>query len=132
MSEAIIKNDIKINFFCDARLESTFTKDIFEIAQKAGLKMVLWGLESGSKKIMELINKGVDIDNRLNVLRAARESGIYNFCFIFFGFPAETKEDAMETIDLICNNTDVINTYAKIRSSWGNISRSRIFTYFSL
>lgn len=125
MSEAIIKNDIKINFFCDARLESTFTKDIFEIAQKAGLKMVLWGLESGSKKIMKLINKGVDIDNRLNVLRAARESGIYNFCFIFFGFPAETKEDAMETIDLICNNTDVINTYAKSIFTMGKHTKLR-------
>ena len=125
MSEAIIKNDLKINFFCDARLESAFTKDVFEIAQKAGLKMVLWGLESGSKKIMELINKGIDIDNRLNILKDARDAGIYNFCFIFFGFPAETKEDAMQTIDLICNNTDVINTYAKSIFTMGKHTKLR-------
>ena len=125
MSEEIIKNNLDISFFCDARLESTFTKDVFEVAQKAGLKMILWGLESGSKKIMELINKGVDIDNRLNVLKDARESGIYNFCFIFFGFPAETKEDAMETIDMICNNTDVINTYAKSIFTLGKHTKLR-------
>jgi radical SAM superfamily enzyme YgiQ (UPF0313 family) len=42
-----------------------FYKRILELAKKAGLKMILWGFESGSCKIMELINKGIDVDNRL-------------------------------------------------------------------
>ncbi len=125
MSEAILRNNIKISFFCDARLESEFDEEIFKVAHKAGLKMVLWGFESGSKKIMKLINKGVDIDNRLNILKKARQAGIYNFAFIFFGFPAETKEDALETIDTICSNTDIINTYAKSVFTMGKHTKLR-------
>ena len=125
MCERFIEEKLDIQFFCDARLETGFTKEILELASKAGLKMVLWGYESGSKRIMDLINKGIDIDNRLNILRDSRESGIFNFAFIFFGFPAETKEDAMMTIDEICANTDIINTYGKSVFTMGKHTKLR-------
>ena len=125
MCERIIKEGLDIQFFCDARLETGFTKEVFDIAAKAGLKMVLWGYESGSKRIMDLINKGIDVDNRLNILKDARDAGIFNFAFIFFGFPAETKEDAMMTIDEICAHTDIINTYGKSMFTMGKHTKLR-------
>lgn len=117
MSKRFIEEELNITFFCDARTESGFTKEIFELACKAGLKMILWGFESGAPKIMKLINKGVDIDNRLKVLRYARDAGIYNFIFIILGFPTETREDALLTINTICNNTDIIGYYGANRFS---------------
>lgn len=125
MSKRFIEENLNIDFFCDARLEDGFTKEVCELARKAGLRMILWGFESGSKKIMELINKGINIDNRLNILRNARNAGIYNFAFIFFGFPAETKEDALQTIDIICNNTDIINAYGKSIFTMGKHTKLR-------
>ena len=74
---------------------------------------------------MDLINKGIDVDNRLNILRTAREAGIYNFAFIFFGFPAETPSDAMETIKVICENTDIINSYGKSVFTMGKHTKLR-------
>jgi len=125
MCERFIQENLNIEFFCDARLEQGFTKELFELAYKAGLRMVLWGYESGSKRIMELINKGIDVDNRLDILRNSRNAGIFNFAFIFFGFPAETKEDAMMTINEICNNTDIINTYGKSMFTMGKHTKLR-------
>lgn len=125
MCERFIEENLNIEFFCDARLETGFSKEILELAAKAGLKMVLWGYESGSKKIMDLINKGIDVDRRLDILRDARSAGIFNFAFIFFGFPAETKEDAMMTIDEICANTDIINTYGKSVFTMGKHTKLR-------
>ncbi|MBQ7286869.1 MAG: B12-binding domain-containing radical SAM protein, partial [Candidatus Gastranaerophilales bacterium] len=125
MAQRFIDEKLDIEFFCDARLETGFTKEVLELAHKAGLKMVLWGYESGSKRIMDLINKGIDVENRLNILRAAKEAGIFNFAFIFFGFPAETKEDAMMTIDEICANTDIIHTYGKSMFTMGKHTKLR-------
>ena len=125
MSRRFIEEKLDVNFFCDARLENGFTKELLTLARKAGLRMILWGFESGSRKIMELINKGIDIDNRLNILRNAKESDVFNFAFIFFGFPAETKEDAIETIDVICNNTDLIDTYGRSIFTMGNHTKLR-------
>lgn len=124
-SKRLIEEKLDITFFCNARLESEFSKEILEIAHKAGLRMVLWGVESGSKRIMELINKGVDIDNRLNILRNSREAGICNFAFIFFGFPAETKEEARQTIKMLCENTDIINSYGKCSFTMGKHTKLR-------
>ena len=125
MSKKFIDANLDVNFFCDARLEDGFTKEVLETARKAGLRMVLWGFESGSRRIMDLINKGINIDNRLDILRRAHEADIYNFAFIFFGFPAETKEDALKTIDIITSNTDIINSYGKSIFTMGKHTKLR-------
>ena len=125
MSKRILEEGLDVQFLCDARLETGFTKEVCQLSVKAGLKMVLWGFESGSKKIMKLINKGIDIDKRLEIMRTAREAGIYNFAFIFFGFPAETRRDALKTIKVICDNTDIINSYGKSVFTMGKHTKLR-------
>ena len=125
MSKRFLEENLDVEFFCDARLEDGFTKEVCELAVEAGLRMVLWGFESGSKKIMKLINKGINVDNRLKILRDAREAGIYNFAFIFFGFPAETKQSALKTIKVICDNTDIINSYGKSVFTMGKHTKLR-------
>lgn len=125
MSKRFLEENLDVEFFCDARLEDGFTKEVCDLAVDAGLRMVLWGFESGSKKIMKLINKGINVDNRLKILKDAREAGIYNFAFIFFGFPAETKRDAMKTIKVICDNTDIINSYGKSVFTMGKHTKLR-------
>lgn len=113
LSEKLLENNLDVNYFCDARLETAFTAEILQKAHKAGLRMVMWGLESGSKKVMELINKGIDLDKRFEILKASKEAKIWNFAFIFFGFPAETKEDALKTIDMIIENKNIIHSYGR-------------------
>lgn len=119
LSKELLKTDINPSFFCDARLESAFDDEVFEIASKAGLKMTMWGLESGSDKIMNSINKGIDLNKRFDILKSANKYGIWNFAFIFFGYPMETKEDAKETIKMLCDNYKIINSYGRSVFSMG-------------
>ncbi len=112
-SNELLKTDLDVKFFCDARLETAFDDKTLETASKAGLKMVMWGLESGSDRIMESINKGIDLNRRFDILKTANRYGIWNFAFIFFGYPLETKEDARKTIDMLCNNHEFINSYGR-------------------
>jgi len=113
LADRIKEKNIDINYFFDARLEAAFSKELMQKAHNSGLKMVLWGLESGSKQVMELINKGIDIDKRLEILNNSSEAGIWNFAFIFFGFPTETVDDARKTIELICKNKNIIHSYGR-------------------
>ncbi|MCK7484545.1 MAG: radical SAM protein [Bacillus subtilis] len=98
LASKILEEKLDINWYCSARLETSLTKEILQKARAAGLRMILWGFESGSKRIMELINKGIDLDKRFEILRNATEADIWNFAYLFFGFPSETVEDAQETI----------------------------------
>ena len=124
-ADKLDKSDVKVNYFMDARLERAFDFDTLKKAYKNGLKMILWGLESGSKKIMELINKGIDIDKRLDILRDSSNAGIWNFAFIFFGFPAETREDAQQTIDMLVENKDIVHSYGRSVFTMGKHTRLR-------
>ncbi len=112
-SNKLLSNNINIEFFCDARLETAFSQEILNNAYKAGLRMILWGLESGSRKVLELINKGIDLDKRFEILENAKNAGIWNFAFIFFGFPTETVEDAKMTVKMLVDKNDVIHSYGR-------------------
>lgn len=126
MSEKILEAGLKINWYCNARLEANLTKEVLELARSAGLRMILWGFESGSKRIMDLINKGIDTDKRLDILKTANDADIWNFAYIFFGFPTETQEDALETVNAVCENTDVIHAYGKSIFSLGKHALMRM------
>lgn len=111
MSEKILEEKLDIRWFIYARTEKGFTQELLDLAHSAGCRMMMWGVESGSRRIMDLINKGIDMEKRFEPLKMANKAGIWNFCFTFFGFPTETSEEAMETIHMIIDNKDTINSY---------------------
>lgn len=112
IADKIIENDLNISYYCPLRTEKFITKKLLEKFAKSGLKLAQWGLESGSKRIFNLINKGNDINQRLLVLKESSMAGIWNHAFIFFCFPTETFDEAKETLEYICNNDDVIDSIA--------------------
>ncbi|MFH0703172.1 MAG: radical SAM protein [bacterium] len=125
ISKRISEENIEINWFINARLENAFTHELLEKTRQAGLRMILWGFESGSNEVMKLINKGIDLDKRLEILRDAKEADIWNFVYIFFGFPTETWDDALKTIDIICQNTDIISSYGRSVFTLGKHTKLR-------
>lgn len=123
LSEEILKDGVSVNYFCDARLESSFNDEIFVPAYESGLRMILWGLESGSDSVMKLINKGIDLERRFEILKQAKNSHLWNFAFIFFGFPTETVEDARKTIKMLTDNKDIIHSYGRSVFTMGRHSK---------
>lgn len=101
LSEAIIKEGLDINFYIYARFEKAFDQELFDVAQQAGLRMILWGFEAASERIYKLMNKGhiADKNKRLRILEDAYNAGIWNFLFLMFDFPTETLSEAKETVD---------------------------------
>ena len=94
-------------------IETAFSKEILDKAFSSGLRMIMWGLESGSDKVLELINKGIDLNKRFDILKDSKEAGIWNFAFIFFGFPTETQNDAKMTVQMLVDNKDIIHSYGR-------------------
>ncbi|MEB3238194.1 MAG: radical SAM protein [Candidatus Sericytochromatia bacterium] len=113
MAERFIAEKLDITWFSNGRLENGFTAELMELLYRSGLRLVLWGVETGSPRIHELIKKGVAFERRLPILKGSADAGIWNFAYIFFGFPTETREEAQSTIDMICSNTDIIHSYGR-------------------
>jgi len=101
-------------FSGDIRFEKTITADDYTNLYRIGFRNLQVGLESGSERVLKLMNKGDDSFRTLAMVRnltAATDAGIWIHCFLFFGFPGETDEDAEMTYEFVLNNADIIGNF---------------------
>ena len=59
------------------------------------------GVESGSRRILSLINKGVSLEEMQSAISSLAGAGIAAECMTFTGFPGETGREALATIKFI-------------------------------
>jgi anaerobic magnesium-protoporphyrin IX monomethyl ester cyclase len=68
---------------------------------RAGCVEVWLGAESGSQKILDAMDKGIQAEHIPEVRERLRQARIKACFFIQFGYPGETFEDIMATINLV-------------------------------
>lgn len=76
-------------------------KEILTWMKKAGCYQVQYGVESGSPKILENINKGQTVGQIRNAFRWTKEVGMEPYAYLIVGAPGETKETINETVKLM-------------------------------
>jgi radical SAM superfamily enzyme YgiQ (UPF0313 family) len=59
------------------------------------------GVESGSQKILDAMDKGLQVEEVLSARQHLRQEGIRACYFIQFGYPGETWDDVRQTIALV-------------------------------
>lgn len=101
LADEIIKQELTIDYAIFGRLEKEFNKELLEKLYKSGLRSVYWGLESGSQKVLDIMNKGIKLENVLQILKDSHEVGISNMVGIIVNFPTETMEEYVETLDFL-------------------------------
>ncbi len=75
--------------------------EILGFLKQTGLVGIYFGIESGSQKILELINKGITPDMVLDLnLRLGKQAIVPHYSFMA-GFPGETRVDFEETVRLM-------------------------------
>ncbi len=110
LSDSLIANSLKIQWLCYARFEEALTLELCQLIAKAGCRKLLLGLESGCQRVLDLMEKGTRKETVEVILRNLYEAGVSFYLFCMIGFPTETKEEALETLDLILRNKEVIDT----------------------
>ena len=56
------------------------------------------GAESGSQKVIDLMDRRVEVEQVRNMIQLARQHGLEAGTFIMLGYPGETEADIEETI----------------------------------
>lgn len=109
ISEMIIKENIKIDWWTMARLDPGFNRRIFDIAFKAGLKQINFGFESASDRICGLLDKGNQRQRSERIIRDCSCSGIRVDLQTMTGLPHEALSDGLETVDFLVSNKEFID-----------------------
>lgn len=94
----IIEKNLKIFWICFSRV-NTIDEEMADIMRKAGCRKISFGLESGSQKILDLMNKSATVEMGRKAVGAVRKHGIEAHASFMFGNLGETKETIRETID---------------------------------
>jgi len=62
--------------------------------------MLLFGVESGSQATLDRLNKGTTVEGIISECRVPREEGLEPHITIMVGYPWETRENALSTLNL--------------------------------
>ena len=89
-----------IPFTMQSRVNLMTDKAVSALA-RAGARDVWLGVESGSQKILDAMDKGTTVEAARTATRLLREHGIKACWFIQLGYPGETWDDLLSTRDLI-------------------------------
>lgn len=108
ISEALIKENLQIKYYTQARPKN-FNFELLKKMRSSGCISIMWGVESACQRILDLINKGTNINETENILKQSHEAGIKNAIYAFGGFPTEKEEEYQKTIEWLKRNKGYID-----------------------
>ncbi|PJE57936.1 MAG: hypothetical protein COU81_03475 [Candidatus Portnoybacteria bacterium CG10_big_fil_rev_8_21_14_0_10_36_7] len=99
----IESTDINITWGCSARA-SSLDREILTLMKRAGCKLINFGFESGSNKVVGLSQKGVTLSRVTEVANLCRELDINLRAFCLANLPGENRKTLKESAKFIVNN----------------------------
>jgi radical SAM superfamily enzyme YgiQ (UPF0313 family) len=97
---AVKKRHAVVPFKIQARAD-LLTAGTAQSLALAGCTEVWMGVESGSQKVLDAMDKGLQVEEVLSARQHLRQEGIRACYFIQFGYPGETWDDVRQTIALV-------------------------------
>ena len=92
LCELIKKSKLDVEWVCDTRADM-ISRELLQAMKEAGCRTIWFGVESGSPRILEKINKGITIEQTVQAFKLCREAGIRIASSFIMGIPGETLED---------------------------------------
>lgn len=105
--DLVINSDLKgdISWTANVIVRPEMTPQLLRKMKEAGCDHLIYGIESGSQRVLDLMKKRYRIEDADKVIRATHEARIVVTGNFMFGFPVEEEEDFVKTLDFIKRNT---------------------------
>ena len=97
IARRIVKEGLDISWSASSRVD-TFTEEVAEAMKKSGCHTIYFGIESGSRKTLNFIGKGITPEQSISAVKKAKRHKLRALGSFVIGFPEETKEDIKKTI----------------------------------
>ncbi|WP_424210950.1 B12-binding domain-containing radical SAM protein [Streptomyces sp. BI20] len=102
LAAALADSGLDLRWSAELRLERTFPeRSVGELLSASGCVAVSFGYESGTQRVLDLIDKGVRIGSVPEVLAELARNGIAAQMMGFTGFPTETEAEARATYEFL-------------------------------
>ncbi|MGE5340660.1 MAG: B12-binding domain-containing radical SAM protein [Candidatus Omnitrophota bacterium] len=112
LARRISDEKLPFRWFGESRFEQELDDTTLHELSAGGCRMLIFGLESGVKRLLDHMNKGTAPDEMSKILTGCKKAGIRTFIMFFAGFPSETIDEARKTVRFIEDHFDCINQVA--------------------
>ncbi len=93
-----LAHDVK--WTCSARIDCV-DEDLIESMASSGLVGIYYGVETGSSRMQNLINKRLNIQRCVEIVKCSIKNNVYVTTSFIYGFPDETYDDLNKTLGLM-------------------------------
>ena len=99
--EEIVKRGLMVTFWGNIRFEKAYTAEMCGLLSQAGCVAVSGGLEVASDRLLQLMDKGVTIEQTMQACRHFRDAGIMVHTYLMYGFSTETLQETLGALDTV-------------------------------
>lgn len=101
LCEEMIKKEFykTTTFDCQTRADAV-NDEIFKILRKAGFRIVNFGIETASERLMVLLNKKETVRENIEAVKLAKKHGFGVSGTFIFGLPTETRQERWQSYKL--------------------------------
>jgi Radical SAM superfamily len=97
----ILRRNLTVTWWTNIRFEKSFTADLCVLLKASGCIAVSGGLEVASDRLLELIKKGVTVEQVAQVTRNFTESGIMVHAYLMYGYPTQTIKETVDSLEMV-------------------------------
>jgi radical SAM superfamily enzyme YgiQ (UPF0313 family) len=98
--EKLIKKNTNIHWACETRVDN-MSEDLVRLMSAAGCRAVYLGVESGSQRVLDMLNKKITVEQIKHTVHWCKKYNIRTYCSLIVGTPGETYEDYLLTKKLM-------------------------------
>ncbi len=101
LAEELLRRDVQVSWWGNIRFEKTFTPELSELLAHSGCIAMSGGLEVASDRLLDLMKKGVTVDQVARVTRGMADAGILVHAYLMYGFPTQTLQDTVDALEYV-------------------------------
>lgn len=98
--DALIETRLGLPWTCLTRVDLV-DQELLVRMRQAGCYQIFFGMESASQRILDLVHKGIQLDQVRAAIKMTRKAGIESFLSVMIGFPTETPDEAYRTMAFV-------------------------------
>lgn len=98
-------------YWSDCGRVNGLTLEKLQILYECGCRKLVFGFKSGDEKILNLIDKRINLDEVLQVLKWCKEVGIWADLEVIIGLPYEREKEFLSTYHFLDEHRDLINNF---------------------
>ncbi len=98
---ALLEHKLTISWWGNVRFESAFSYDVCRLLSASGCIALSAGLEAACDRLLQLVDKGVTVDQTARMAHACQQAGILVHAYLMYGLPSETHRETMEGLERV-------------------------------